>query len=133
MAVIVFFPKEVVTPGIFEEDNDFEKNSLIIEDVVEGDGDVPNLGDTVLIHYVGTFQDGTKFDSSLDRDTPLEFTVGAGEVITGLELGIQNMRVGGKMIIIIPPALAYGDRTDLPGIPPGSTLFFEVELLEILN
>jgi peptidylprolyl isomerase len=97
----------------------------------EGVGDTPYSGQTVRVHYSGSFIDGTKFDSSYDKNKPLEFMLGARRVIQGWEEGIQLLNVGAKAKFIIPPNLAYGPRGKGP-IPPNSTLIFEIELLEIL-
>ena len=104
---------------------------LKIEKLVDGNGATPKNGNTVTVHYTGTLTDGTKFDSSVDRDEPFSFTLGAGEVIAGWDLGVAQMKVGDKVKLTIPPELAYG-REGYPGaIPPDSTLIFEVELLGI--
>ncbi len=99
-------------------------------DLTIGDGDYPVTGKTVVVHYTGTLENGTKFDSSHDRNKPFEFVLGAGNVIKGWDEGLATMRVGGKRKLIIPPSLGYGDR-DLGTIPPNSTLIFEVELIRI--
>ena len=84
------------------------------------------------MHYTGTLEDGTKFDSSLDRNRPFDFVLGSGEVIQGWDVGIEGMNVGGKRTLIIPYDMAYGTG-GIPGvIPPKATLNFDVELLEIL-
>lgn len=96
-----------------------------------GEGDSPGLGDTVVVHYTGWLEDGTKFDSSLDRGEPFEFQIGMGGVIRGWDVGISTMKVGGKRKLIIPPELAYGSEGRGDVIPPNATLTFEVELLDV--
>lgn len=104
---------------------------LQIEELTVGSGEVAQIGDTVSVHYTGTLQDGTKFDSSKDRGTPFEFTIGEGRVIEGWEEGVPGMKVGGSRKLTIPYTMAYGER-GIPGvIPAKATLVFEVELLEI--
>ena len=106
-------------------------SNLIIKDIQVGDGAEVKKGDTVRIHYTGTLDNGEVFDSSVTRGTPFEATIGVGQLIAGWDEGIPGMKVGGKCQLIIPPELANGNRA-LPGIPAGSTLTFEVELLDIL-
>ena len=101
------------------------------QDLLVGDGAEAKAGDTVSVHYTGWLENGTKFDSSLDRNQPFEFTLGAGEVIKGWDEGVAGMKVGGKRKLIIPPALGYGSTGAGGVIPPDATLIFEVELLEI--
>ena len=97
-----------------------------------GDGEMPQPGDVVAVHYIGTLEDGTVFDNSIERGQPIEFTFGSGNVIAGWEEGIGLMRVGDKMRLIIPPALAYGSAGAGGSIPSNATLTFEVELIEIV-
>lgn len=104
---------------------------LQITDVVVGQGPEATAGKKVSVHYTGTLTDGRKFDSSHDRKQPFGFALGAGQVIKGWDQGVAGMKVGGKRKLVIPAHLAYGDRGFPPVIPPGSTLVFEVELLEV--
>ena len=108
------------------------ESGLKYVDIVEGNGEFPLVGDKVKVHYTGTLEDGTKFDSSRDRDRPFEFPLGAGRVIKGWDEGLATMKVGGQRKLIIPPDLGYGGRP-AGKIPPNSTLIFDVELLEIIK
>ncbi len=103
---------------------------LVIDDVRLGEGKEVTSGDTVSVHYIGTTQDGIRFDNSYERGTPFEFTVGDGKVIEGWEKGLIGMKVGGQRILVIPSQMAYGNRQIGP-IPPNSPLVFTIELLEI--
>lgn len=98
---------------------------------VEGTGEQAQSGKTVRVHYTGRLLDGTKFDSSLDRNDPLEFMLGQGMVIRGWDEGIALLKVGGKALLIIPSNLAYGARGAGNVIPPFTPLTFEVELVEV--
>jgi FKBP-type peptidyl-prolyl cis-trans isomerase FkpA len=104
---------------------------LTIEDVVGGDGAAAAAGQQVKVHYTGWLTNGTKFDSSKDRNDPFVFPLGAGRVIKGWDEGVQGMKVGGKRKLTIPPALGYGARGAGGVIPPNATLVFEVELLGV--
>ena len=99
-------------------------------DVVVGTGVSPKPGQSVTVHYTGTLQDGTKFDSSVDRNQPYVFPIGVGRVIKGWDEGVMTMKVGGKRKLIIPASLGYGARGNGP-IPPNATLLFDVELLDV--
>jgi FKBP-type peptidyl-prolyl cis-trans isomerase len=103
-----------------------------VEDVREGNGKVAEKGDTISVNYLGTLaNNGQKFDSSYDRNEPFTFKLGSGQVIEGWDKGIVGMKVGGKRILTIAPAQAYGPDGYPPVIPPNSTLKFEVELLDV--
>lgn len=107
-------------------------NGIQIEDVRIGTGKEAKKGDNVSVNYVGTLaSDGTKFDSSYDRNEPITFKLGSGQVIQGWDQGIAGMKVGGKRTLIIPPDKAYGAEGYPPVIPPNSTLKFEVELVDV--
>lgn len=105
--------------------------TLLKEDVKVGKGAAAKSGDKIRVHYTGKLLDGTKFDSSLDRNEPFELTLGAGMVIKGWDEGIVGMKVGGKRKLTIPSNMAYGPSGHPPVIPPNSPLVFDVELLEI--
>jgi FKBP-type peptidyl-prolyl cis-trans isomerase len=104
--------------------------TLVIEDLVVGTGATAAAGDTVTVHYIGTLTNGSKFDSSYDRNLPYTFLVGAGRVIAGWDQGVPGMKVGGKRRLTIPPDLAYGSQ-GRGVIPPNATLVFEIDLLAI--
>ncbi len=105
------------------------ESGLRYEDIVVGTGASPERGQEVTVHYTGTLEDGTKFDSSLDRGQPFKFNIGIGQVIKGWDEGVLTMKVGGKRKLVIPPQLGYGARGAGGVIPPNATLVFEVELL----
>ena len=116
---------------IDEEDYTTTESGLKYYDLVEGDGATPEAGQTVVVHYAGWLEDGTPFDNSYDRGEPFAFELGSGLVIPGWEEGLSTMKVGGKRQLVIPADLAYGEDGAGGVIPPGATLIFEVELLEI--
>ncbi len=106
-------------------------SGLVIEDLVVGEGALAQSGQSATVHYTGWLTDGTKFDSSKDRNDPFAFGLGRREVIAGWDEGVQGMRVGGRRKLTIPPALGYGARGAGGVIPPNATLVFEVELLGV--
>jgi peptidylprolyl isomerase len=114
-----------------EADYETTKSGLKYYDFEEGDGATPQTGQQVTVHYTGWLEDGTKFDSSLDRGEPFTFVLGQGQVIPGWDEGVATMRVGGKRQLVLPPDLAYGERGAGGVIPPDATLIFEVELLDV--
>ena len=102
-----------------------------IEKITSGKGPSPKTGDTVTVHYTGWLTDGTKFDSSVDRDEPFAFVLGTGQVIQGWDKGVATMCVGDKARLTIPAELAYGEAGYPGAIPPNATLIFDVELLQV--
>jgi len=105
---------------------------LVIEDIVVGDGAEAKAGDTVSTHYVGVaFSTGEEFDASWNRGTPLDFTVGIGQVIQGWDQGLLGMKVGGRRRLEIPAHMAYGDRGAGSAVAPGESLIFVVDLLGV--
>ena len=107
-------------------------SGLSYEDIKIGDGESPQKGQTVTVHYTGWLQEGgQKFDSSVDRGSPFSFIIGKGQVIQGWDEGVATMKVGGKRKLTIPADLAYGARGAPGAIPPHATIVFDVELLGV--
>lgn len=106
-------------------------SGLEYADLKVGDGSAARRGQTVKVHYTGWLTNGKKFDSSVDRNEPFQFTLGAGEVIKGWDEGVEGMKVGGKRQLKIPSQLGYGSRGAAGIIPPNATLIFDVELLGV--
>lgn len=106
-------------------------SGLSYVDLVAGTGPSPVAGKAVKVHYTGWLENGTKFDSSVDRGEPFIFNIGAGQVIQGWDEGVMSMKVGGKRKLIIPSQLGYGSAGAGGVIPPDATLIFEVELLDV--
>ena len=118
--------------GCNEGNTEEMENGLIIEDLVVGDGAEAQDYNKVVVNYTGSLEDGSIFDSSLNPGRePFTFTLGVGSVIKGWDLGVKGMKVGGKRKLTIPPELGYGDQGAGGLIPPGATLIFEVDLLEV--
>ncbi len=106
-------------------------SGLKYEDLVEGEGAEAGVGQTAVVHYTGWLTDGSKFDSSKDRNQPFSFGLGKGMVIRGWDEGVVGMKIGGTRKLTIPPQLGYGAAGAGGVIPPNATLVFEVELLEL--
>ena len=106
-------------------------SGLKYEDLKDGDGVIATADRQVAVHYTGWLEDGTKFDSSLDRGKPFIFTLGAGRVIKGWDEGVEGMKVGGVRRLTVPSHLGYGERGTGGAIPPNATLIFEVMLLGV--
>lgn len=102
-----------------------------METIQEGDGETPKAGQTVVVHYIGTLTNGTKFDSSRDKGRPFKFKLGAGQVIKGWDEGVKKMRVGQRAKLTCSPDYGYGGRGVSGVIPPNAVLVFDVELLAL--
>ena len=105
--------------------------SLIIEDIEVGEGNLAVKNKEITVHYTGWLEDGTKFDSSVDRGNYFETVIGTGRVIKGWDQGIMGMKVGGKRKLLVPAHLAYGERKMGKIIPANSNLTFEIELFDV--
>jgi len=114
-----------------EEEMVKTSSGLQYTDIVVGKGPEAHAGETATVHYTGTLVDGTKFDSSKDRNQPFSFRLGAGRVIKGWDEGVEGMKIGGTRKLVIPPDLGYGARGAGARIPPNATLIFQVELLDL--
>jgi peptidylprolyl isomerase len=138
-AAVVFAITAAITPGgrSVAADNQVTEmpDGLKYTDTKTGDGATAKAGNKVSVHYTGWLSDngakGKKFDSSVDRGQPFQFTLGAKQVIAGWDEGVAGMKVGGKRTLTIPPELGYGARGAPGAIPPNSTLIFDVELLQV--
>lgn len=126
-------PKNQPTNNPVEQQNNNMTQNLKVEVLKQGTGEEAKNGDKVSVHYTGWLENGTKFDSSVDKGTPFEFTLGAGQVIQGWDLGVAGMKVGEIRKLTIPSNLAYGAQQVGGVIPPNSTLIFNVELLNIIK
>jgi len=106
-------------------------SGLRYQDITVGQGAEAGADRTVSVHYTGWLPNGEKFDSSRDRNQPFSFSLGAGQVIAGWDEGVAGMKVGGRRKLVIPADLGYGTAGAPPDIPPGATLVFDVELLDV--
>lgn len=125
------FSKKMEAAPMTDGNETTTPSGLKYVDTEVGSGESPSAGKTVTVHYTGTLTDGSKFDSSVDRGQPFQFTIGVGQVIKGWDEGVMSMKVGGKRKLIIPPALGYGASGAGGVIPPNATLLFDVELLGV--
>ena len=130
--IVIIFVIFIISCGSNEGNMQKLENGLLIEDIVVGVGNEAKDHNKVVVNYTGTLVNGSVFDSSLKpgRD-PFTFTLGVGSVIKGWDQGVKGMKVGGKRKLVIPPELGYGDKGAGNVIPPNTTLYFEVELLEV--
>jgi len=130
-SILVLLAAALVVASCAKNNKGVTETGMKYEIIKEGTGASPKRGDSVTVHYTGWLEDGTKFDSSVDRKQPFTFKLGVGQVIQGWDDGVATMRVGGKTKFFIPPELGYGSRGAGGVIPPNATLVFEVELLSI--
>lgn len=130
--IVIIFVIFIISCGSNEGNMQKLENGLLIEDIVVGVGNEAKDHNKVVVNYTGTLENGSIFDSSLKpgRD-PFTFTLGVGSVIKGWDQGVKGMKVGGKRKLVIPPELGYGDKGAGNVIPPNTTLYFEVELIEV--
>ena len=119
-------PTEIAAGDYVETDSGLKYHDLKV-----GSGAEAVKGKKVTVHYTGWLTTGKKFDSSIDKQREFSLTLGAGQVIPGWDEGVAGMRIGGHRQLVIPPAMAYGERGSPPVIPPNATLIFEIELLNI--
>ena len=132
LAILGLFSGQGMTPAHGQESESVTTPSgLQYVDLVKGDGREAHVGETAVVHYTGWLENGTKFDSSVDRGTPFSFQLGAGRVIKGWDEGVVGMKIGTKRKLTIPSHLGYGPRGGGKIIPPDATLIFEVELLDL--
>jgi len=138
LAAIGILAALITTPAFATQDSKADGGKTVVTasglkyvDVLVGKGASPVSGKQVKVHYTGTLENGTKFDSSLDRNEPFSFAIGVGQVIKGWDEGVMTMKVGGKRKLIIPSKLGYGTRGAGGVIPPNATLLFDVELLDV--
>lgn len=110
---------------------EYTESGLGIKMLKEGDGDLPQKGQRVKVHYTGLLENGKKFDSSVDRNQPFAFNLGQGRVIKGWDEGVSKLKIGSKALLQIPPDLGYGSRGAGGAIPPNATLYFEIEVLGV--
>ena len=135
VASVMVFVAMLFAPGVASAQNIGKAvttaSGLQIIDTKIGTGPSPKPGQICVMHYTGWLIDGTQFDTSRDRDEPIEFALGARQVIAGWDEGVAGMNVGGKRRLTIPPQLGYGARGAGGVIPPNATLIFDVELLAV--
>ena len=129
--LLIMFVLNPLSGKAAEEATVTTTSGLQYVDLVVGSGREAHAGETAIVHYTGTLTNGTKFDSSKDRNAPFPFPLGAGRVIKGWDEGVKGMKIGGIRKLVIPPQLGYGSRGAGSAIPPNATLIFEVELLDL--